>query len=255
MTFQSGGDCADVRVSMPVRRRSLPRDRVVGAGLQTRLVGAVAALVLACGGFLAYRAIAAVDDAYRWTGRGRGGHRRARLRALAQLARPARSGAHPLARGAPGRRPSRPCRRRGRARRRRGARRGRATSNAGESATLTYPLVDARGRPAAVLRLGFAHDERAGAAARRTARDAARRRRRGAADDHRRRPDRPPPRGRPARAARPRGDDARGRTARPGARLAPARRCRLARRRARRARRHGAGAATRGSRGSRSRTR
>ena len=55
-------------VSMPDRRRSRSRDRAPGAGLQTRLICAVAALVLACGGFLAYRAIAAVGDAYRWTG-------------------------------------------------------------------------------------------------------------------------------------------------------------------------------------------
>jgi hypothetical protein len=37
---------------MPVRRAS-PRPRIRGAGLQTRLVAAVALLVIGCGGFLA----------------------------------------------------------------------------------------------------------------------------------------------------------------------------------------------------------
>src|SRR5215218_8590863 len=55
-------------VGMPDPSRSSPRDRASGARLQTAVVGAIAALVLACSGFLAYRAAAALDDAYRWTG-------------------------------------------------------------------------------------------------------------------------------------------------------------------------------------------
>lgn len=53
---------------MPASRRPTLRDRLLGAGLQTRLVAAVAVLVLACGGFLAHRSLAALGDAYRWTG-------------------------------------------------------------------------------------------------------------------------------------------------------------------------------------------
>ncbi len=53
---------------MPAFRSLTPRDRLLGVGLQTRLVAAAAVLIFACGGFLAYRAIAAIGDAYRWTG-------------------------------------------------------------------------------------------------------------------------------------------------------------------------------------------
>ncbi len=51
---------------MPVRRASArpPRAR---AGLHVRLVATVTVLVIGCGGFLAYRSVAAIDDAYRWT--------------------------------------------------------------------------------------------------------------------------------------------------------------------------------------------
>ena len=42
-------------------------DRLAGVGLQARSVAAAAMLVLACGGFLAYRAVAAVSDAQRWS--------------------------------------------------------------------------------------------------------------------------------------------------------------------------------------------
>jgi hypothetical protein len=145
-------------------RRSSSRDRVVGAGLQTRLVGAVAALVLACGGFMAYRAIAAVDDAYRWTGEAeaatvaRGFARSLSSRDLHDLAR-IRSraerlgGVHPDLVGvavdpaAPGP-AARPT-----------------YAHDGPSAVLTFPLVDGRGRTAATLRLRFAYDERSEAAA------------------------------------------------------------------------------------------
>ena len=49
------------------------RDRLPGVGLQARLVAAAAVLVLACGGFLAYRAVAAVSDAHRWSGEAEAG--------------------------------------------------------------------------------------------------------------------------------------------------------------------------------------
>ena len=149
---------------MPDQRRSSSRDRARGAGLQTRLVGAVAALVLACGGFLAFRAIAAIDDAYRWTGEAdaatvaRGFARSLSARDLHDLARirlraERLGGVHPdlvgvavdpAAPGAPA--PPR-------------------YEESGGRASLTFPLVDARGRAAAVLSLRFAHDERAEAAA------------------------------------------------------------------------------------------
>ena len=86
---------------MPAFRRLTPRDRLLGVGLQTRLVAAAAVLVFACGGFLAYRAIAAVGDAYRWTGAAEAADARPELRALARPARPRRHRAHPRARSAP----------------------------------------------------------------------------------------------------------------------------------------------------------
>jgi HAMP domain-containing protein len=149
---------------MPNSRRSSLRDRFVGGGLQTRLVGAVAALVVACGGFMAYRAIVAIEDAYRWTGEAeaatvaRGFARSLSSRDLHDLAR-IRSraerlgGVHPDLVGvavepaAPG-----PA--------------GQPTYVRDDSrAVLTFPLIDGRGRAAATLRMRFAHDERAEAAA------------------------------------------------------------------------------------------
>ena len=53
---------------MPAPARPTLRDRLFGVGLQTRVVAAATALVLVCGGFLAYRSVAAIADAYRWTG-------------------------------------------------------------------------------------------------------------------------------------------------------------------------------------------
>jgi diguanylate cyclase (GGDEF)-like protein len=47
-------------------RRSL-RQRYFGVGLQGRLMMAIAAMVLLAGGFLTYRANAAISDAFRWT--------------------------------------------------------------------------------------------------------------------------------------------------------------------------------------------
>src|SRR5687767_1275368 len=43
------------------------RQRLFGVGLQGRLMLAIAGLVLLAGGFLTYRAAAAITDAYRWT--------------------------------------------------------------------------------------------------------------------------------------------------------------------------------------------
>src|SRR5688500_20274196 len=53
---------------MPAPARPTLRDRLLGVGLQARVVAGAAVLVLVCGGFLAYRAVAAIADAYRWTG-------------------------------------------------------------------------------------------------------------------------------------------------------------------------------------------
>src|SRR5829696_1837124 len=47
-------------------RRSL-RQRFFGVGLQGRLMMAIAAMVLLAGGFLTFRANAAISDAFRWT--------------------------------------------------------------------------------------------------------------------------------------------------------------------------------------------
>ncbi|HTE62749.1 MAG TPA: hypothetical protein VK631_20505, partial [Solirubrobacteraceae bacterium] len=133
---------------MPEHRRSSTRDRSPGAGLQTRLVGAVAALVLACGGFLAYRAIAAIGDAYRWTGEAeaatvaRGFVRSLSSRDLHDVARvrsrlPQLNGVHPdltsvaVAPAPPGR-PA-PAR----------------YAEDDRAGVLTFPLVDGRGRAAA----------------------------------------------------------------------------------------------------------
>jgi diguanylate cyclase (GGDEF)-like protein len=147
---------------MPDRRRSSPRDRGPGVGLQTRLIGAVAALVLACGGFLAYRAVAAISDAYRWTGEAeaatvaRGFARSLSSRDLHDVARirsrlTRLSGVHPdlasaaVAPATPGT-PVTP----------------RYAASTGE---LTFPMVDGEGRAVAVLTLRFARAERADALA------------------------------------------------------------------------------------------
>src|SRR3954470_17374892 len=145
-------------------RRSLSRDRLLGVGLLTRLVAAAAVLVLACGGVPAHRSIAALGDAYRWTGEAeaatlaRGFAQSLSSRDLHDLdrirTRAARlSGAHPdltdIAVLAPT--PGTP-------------REGRYTQAPGEGRLLT-PLLDGRGRPVAVLRLRFSLDERAEALA------------------------------------------------------------------------------------------
>jgi diguanylate cyclase (GGDEF)-like protein len=149
---------------MPDRRRSSPRDRGRGVGLQTRLLGAVAALVLACGGFLAYRAVAAIGDAYRWTGEAeaatvaRGFARSLSSRDLHDVARirsrlTRLAGVHPdltsvaVAPASPGA-PVPP--------------RYAESDAAGE---LTFPMVDSQGQEVAVLTLRFARAERAEALA------------------------------------------------------------------------------------------
>src|SRR5215208_6494436 len=51
------------------RSRRSPLDARSPAGrMPARLLAGIGALVIACGGFAAYRALGAVDDAYRWTG-------------------------------------------------------------------------------------------------------------------------------------------------------------------------------------------
>jgi diguanylate cyclase (GGDEF)-like protein len=151
---------------MPVRRDSArsPRSRLRETGLQNRLVAAIALLVIACGGFLTYRAIAAIDDAYRWTGE-------------AEAATVARGFAQSL-----GPRELRNLERlRARAARLGGVHadltaatvtaataatpRGARYRHSVDRAALVYPLVDDRGRPVAVLTLEFALTERAEASA------------------------------------------------------------------------------------------
>src|SRR5215218_3093157 len=141
---------ADVRVSMPEFRRSLSRDRVTGAGLQTRLIGGVAALVLACGGFVAYRSTGEAEAVTVARGFARSLTARdvrdvARIRArLARL-----SGVHPdLTRvavdAAPAGSPVHPHYR-----------------VADDVSVLTYTLVDGEGQALAILELRFAQVERA----------------------------------------------------------------------------------------------
>ena len=77
-----------------------PRDRLSASGCRRGSWPRAAVLVLACGGFLAYRAIAAIARRVPLDRRGRGGHARARLHAVAEPARPARPGAPPRARAA-----------------------------------------------------------------------------------------------------------------------------------------------------------
>jgi diguanylate cyclase (GGDEF)-like protein len=144
---------------MPARRRPTLRDRLPGVGLQSRLVAAAAVLVVVCGGFLAYRSVAAIADAYRWNGE-------AEAEAIAQRfarslsprdvdsverirARAVRLGSlHAdvtgvsvlaAAAGSP--------------------KRAAYTTSAG-GAVLAFPILDGGGRIAAVLRLRFALDER-----------------------------------------------------------------------------------------------
>src|SRR5215213_4358387 len=52
---------------MPRAGRLTLRDRLFGVGLHARIIAAAAVLVLGCGGFLAYRSVAALGDAYRFT--------------------------------------------------------------------------------------------------------------------------------------------------------------------------------------------
>ena len=147
---------------MPVRRRSTPRARRRHPGLQPRLAAAVAVFVLVCGGFLTYRAVAAVTDAYRWTGESDAATV-ARGFALSLAPRDLRdagrlrdraarlSGVHPdlvdadLAPAAADT-----------------ALTARYVRD-GDAAVLAYPIRDGTGRPVAVLTLRFAGDQRAAA--------------------------------------------------------------------------------------------
>src|SRR5215218_2475250 len=149
---------------MPASRRPTLRDRLLGAGLQTRLLAAVAVLVLACGGFLAHRAVAALGDAYRWTGEAEAAalaHSFARSLSSRDVAdverirgRVARlSGVHPdLTEVAVQEPPAGTSKR--------------AVYTVGErAAELAFPILDGGGRPVAVLRLRFSRDESATALA------------------------------------------------------------------------------------------
>src|SRR5918998_4565550 len=148
-------------VSAPARSA---RSRVRRADLSTRLLIGTAVLVLACGGFFAYRTIAAIEDAYRWTGEAEAAtvargfaqslapgdvrdldRLRARARRLA--------GVHPDLTGATVTGPA-------------GAFPDAARyTRTGEGTELVYPLVGSRGRRIGVLTLRFALFERAEAAA------------------------------------------------------------------------------------------
>jgi len=149
---------------MPASHRPTLRDRLLGVGLQARLVAAAAALVVACGGFLAYRSVAAIGDAYRWTGEveavtiAQGFARSLSPADLDDVDRIRRratrlGGVHPdltevavlaPAAGSP--------------------KHAVYTEDAG-SARLTFPILDGRGRVSALLRLSFALDQRAEALA------------------------------------------------------------------------------------------
>jgi diguanylate cyclase (GGDEF)-like protein len=149
---------------MPASPRLTPRDRLLGVGLQARLVAAAAVLVFACGGFLALRSVDAIRDAYRWTGESEASavaHSFARTLSPRDLDDPERirerltrlSGVHPdltsvdvLAPAADS--PD-----------------GSVYVQNGRKARLVFPIMDGRGRTTAVLQLGFALDERAEALA------------------------------------------------------------------------------------------
>src|SRR5829696_7117369 len=149
---------------MPASRRPTVRDRLLGAGLQTRLLAAVAVLVVACGGFLAHRSVAALGDAYRWTGEAEAAalaHSFARSLSPRDLADVERirsrvvrlSGVHPdLTEVAVQEPPAGTSKR--------------AVYTVGErAAELAFPILDGTGRPVAVLRLRFSRDESATALA------------------------------------------------------------------------------------------
>jgi diguanylate cyclase (GGDEF)-like protein len=149
---------------MPASRRPTVRDRLLGAGLQTRLVAAVAVLVLACGGFLAHRSLAALGDAYRWTGEAEAAalaHSFARSLSSRDLADVERirsrvvrlSGVHPDLSEVAVLEPA-------------AGTSQRAVYTVGaRAAELAFPILDGTGRPVAVLRLRFSRDESATALA------------------------------------------------------------------------------------------
>jgi diguanylate cyclase (GGDEF)-like protein len=144
---------------MPAIRRPTARDRLLGVFLQSRLVAAVAVLVLACGGFLAYRSVAAIGDAYRWTGefeastlahgfvRGlsrRDLHDVKRIRARVERL----AGVHPDLTEATVLPASADVPKRA------------AYTHQGRNAQLLFPILDGRGNARALLRLRFTLDER-----------------------------------------------------------------------------------------------
>src|SRR5918992_1132892 len=149
---------------MPAARRMSLRDRLLRAGLQARIVAGTALLVLACGGFFAHRAVDAISDAYRWNGEAEAeavAHSFVRSLAPRDLddierlrARLTRlSGAHPQLT----RVEASPAE----------ADTPRVADYDGDDglAVLRFPILDASGRPVAVLRLDFSREERAAALA------------------------------------------------------------------------------------------
>jgi diguanylate cyclase (GGDEF)-like protein len=149
---------------MPAVPRPTLRDRLLRAGLQTRIVAGAAVLVLACGGFLAHRAIAAVSDAYRWNAESDAAavaHSFVRTlspRDLDDIERirarlPRLSGTHPdlisvaadpAATGTP---------------------RRAEYEHVDGGAVLRFPVIDESGHPVAVLRLVFSLNDRTAAQA------------------------------------------------------------------------------------------
>jgi diguanylate cyclase (GGDEF)-like protein len=131
----------------------------MGVGLQTRLMAAVAVLVLACGGFLAYRSVAALSDAYRWTGEAEAAvvaHGFARSLSPRDLddvdrirARAARlSGVHPDLIGISVSLPSAD------------APEHAVYTRSDHTRELAFPILDGNGRAVALLNLTFSRDER-----------------------------------------------------------------------------------------------
>jgi diguanylate cyclase (GGDEF)-like protein len=149
---------------MPAARRLSLRDRLLRAGLQTRIVAGAALMVLACGGFMAHRAVDAVSDAHRWNAESEAkavahnfvrsltprdfddiGRIRARLVRL--------SGTHPqlMSVAAWPARADTP--------------RVADYDREGREAVLRFPILDGRGDPEYVLRLAFSLEDRAEALA------------------------------------------------------------------------------------------
>ncbi len=146
-------------------RRPSPRERLLGVGLQSRLLAATAAIVLVAGGVLAYRAMAAISDAYRWTAQSEAGTLARSyaqslspkdLGSLARMQARAKrlSGVHPDLLGVevlPAKGETHAATR---------------YTQTGDAGHMVFPILDAGGRAVALLDMTFSLDERATARAR-----------------------------------------------------------------------------------------